>query len=123
MNEEQARHLAISIAGVRAAVGASCLLVPAMAKFWVGPGTFTPGAKILSRSLAGRDVAMGLGTGMADRTSLRKWTALSAFCDAVDALGTFAGYKGLGGGRRFTVTVVSAASAVAGFVAAANLGS
>jgi hypothetical protein len=111
----------MAIAGFRATVGTACLLAPGLAKLWVGRSSITPGAKILSRSLAARDVALGLGTGIAEPISLPKWVALSAVCDAVDALGTFAGHKAIGGWRRSLVTAVSAGSAIAGLTAAAKL--
>lgn len=121
LSNDHADSLAKSIAGVRAAVGVTCLFAPSLARVWVGPeGGRAPG-RVLSRSLAARDIALGYGTVRSRGAVLRKWALLSALSDAADAVGTVMAYGDLPRLRRAAVALVSAAAAGAGVLAAASL--
>ena len=121
IERQQARQLVKAIAQVRAAVALACLVFPSLARGWVGPGGATPAARVLSRSLAARDLALGLGTAQAKEGTLRRWAFVSAVGDATDAIGTILCHGSLPKARRLAVTATSAAAARAGLVAAAAL--
>ncbi len=120
MGPGRARRLAVGVAVVRTGVGAACLAVPSLAALWVGrPGT-TGGGRVLSRSLAARDVVLGAGTMLAagNPGRLRTWAAVSAFGDLVDMGGTLSA-RDIPRLSRWLVAGASAAAVAAGAIAAA----
>lgn len=118
-----ARDVACSIGAARAFVGAACLLFPSLARVWVGPAGGSAGAKVLSRSLAARDLVLGYGTASsAPGPDLRKWALLSAASDGVDAIGTVLAYRHMPRARRALIALASVGAAAAGVLAATSLG-
>src|SRR5581483_7557211 len=95
MTREQAAGYGRGIAAGRTVIGLCCLAAPSLARVWLGREASSTPAKVLSRSLAARDVVLGLGTAMSRDDSLPTWVGLSAVADTVDALGTLLAYKKL----------------------------
>lgn len=116
-----AQQLAIG----RAAIGATALFAPVLvAKPWVGKTAETPGAQTLSRSLAGRDLALGIATFSALHSGGRAapgWVAASAAADAGDFAATIIGRSSLPRLGRWGVAVLSGGAALVGALAALNL--
>ncbi|HET9060398.1 MAG TPA: hypothetical protein VFN61_10795 [Acidimicrobiales bacterium] len=113
--------LGVSLAAVRTAVGAVTFLAPSLTHFWVGPAARTAGGKVLSRSLAGRDIALGVGALLAAKhpKRLRRWVVLAAVGDLADALGTMTG--GVPSRPRVLVTLLSLGAVATGVVAVSRL--
>ncbi len=108
---------------LRAGIGAVTLVVPSLARLWVGPvGASGPG-KVMSRSLAARDLSIGIATIMCrnDPRQLRKWAAAGAFSDTTDALGTAMAFSGVPRRVRLAVTATSATAAALGAIGARYL--
>ena len=81
--------LALSLARVRVAIGATALIAPRLAARVLGAGRTPRGTTpLLARMLGGRDIALGLGTVIAlDRGKpVRGWLEGSALADAVDSV-------------------------------------
>ncbi len=116
--------MGVAIAGLRAGVGAVTLVAPSLARLWVGPGGASSPGKVLSRSLAGRDLSVGVATVLArdHPRRLAQWVAAAAFVDATDALGTWAAFSSLPRRSRSLIAVTSALAALSGAAAAASLG-
>ena len=119
---KNARDVGLLLAIIRTAIGAITLLAPSLARLWVGAPGRTAGGKILSRSLAVREIVLGGGALLAtsDRERLRMWLAAGAVGDCVDALGT-ASTSELPKWPRVLVTLGSGAAAVAGGAAVLSL--
>jgi hypothetical protein len=103
------------IASVRILIGLVLLVVPSLARIWVGEPAARPGGRALSRSLSAREIALGGGVLLArsDPARLRSWLALGAFGDLVDAVTTI-GTRDLPGRWRLWIALSSSAAAVAG---------
>ncbi|MGH9107223.1 MAG: hypothetical protein ACRDZX_15610 [Acidimicrobiales bacterium] len=114
--------MGVALGGTRVLLGVALLAAPSLARLWVGAAGRTPGGRVLSRSLAARDLALGAGAifarGHPER--LRTWVSLAALGDLVDTLGTAAA-SGLAKPARVLVTLSSAGAAAAGTVAAFSL--
>jgi hypothetical protein len=124
LTKQGGRAVAMAVAGVRLGVGAVTLVAPSLARVWVGPGAASTSSQVLSRSLAARDLSLGAGTLLARDHPRRlwPWVAAAAFCDATDALGTWAAFSHLPRRSWLPVAVTSGAAALAGAVAAVALG-
>jgi hypothetical protein len=95
MNREQAASLGRSLAAGRVLIGIGCTAFPSLARIWLGRDASSTAARVLSRSLAARDVALGAGTAISRDDALPTWVALSALADATDVLGSLLAYKKL----------------------------
>jgi hypothetical protein len=104
----------------RVAIGTGLIVVPGLlGRIWAGSGAGDPRAKVLSRALGARDLALGVaGVGAlreGDREWMRRSFGAQAFVDVVDLVAILAGRevplpsKVLGG----TMAAGSAAAAAA----------
>ncbi|HLI00293.1 MAG TPA: hypothetical protein VKV06_05870 [Acidimicrobiales bacterium] len=92
------RAAGLVLAGVRSVLGAAALLAPgAVLKPWIGDRSGDKGALLLSRSLGGRDLAVGAGALVAAATGqpTKLWLRAGALSDATDSLGTLAAFRHL----------------------------
>jgi peptide-methionine (R)-S-oxide reductase len=124
LSPSQARRLAVTIAGVRVAVGLAAMVVPDTAlRPWVGSAGQGPARRVLARSLGARDVALGLGVLVADRRGapIRGWVEAAVLADAGDVGGTLAALPHLPKAGRLLVLASAAGAVAAGAVAAASL--
>jgi hypothetical protein len=113
-----AKRIAEAIAASRVAFGGLLCAVPEVAASWVGDDARTPGAGMIIRILAAREVALGLGTLASSRepAQQRNWLLASGACDAADFAVTLASPRG--GSARNVVLASAAGAALANFVAA-----
>lgn len=124
LGSTQARSLALAVAASRIGLGVAALLAPArVLRPWVGGTADQPGMAVLGRALAGRDIALGMGTLMAARHGhgIRGWVEAGACSDTVDSASTLAGWSNLPARGRVLVLAASVGAAVAGAMAARSL--
>jgi hypothetical protein len=93
------RQLAYLVAWGRLGIGVTAAVAPTlMARPWIGEVADSTGARLLARTMGGRDLALGLGTlrGLAqsDRAA-RPWVALGGLADGVDAVATIVAFRAL----------------------------
>jgi hypothetical protein len=114
----QAHAIARALGAGRAVVGAGLLVAPSLAAQWVGDDARGKGARVITRALAARDAALGLGTlaSAHDPAQLRRWLVASSACDAADFAATLAGPRSP---ARSLVLTLAGAAAVAGLGTAA----
>lgn len=120
---DRARRLALTVAGLRVALGAVAMVAPDMAlRPWVGRGTGAE-RRVLARSLGARDVALGLGAVLAAarRAPLRGWVEAGSLADAGDVVGTALAFGRLPRVGRVLVLGAAAGAAAAGALAAPSL--
>lgn len=119
---EQARAAALALAGVRAAIGVSAVVAPKVPlRPWVGAELADrAGARLLGRTLGGRDLALGAGALLADRRGapIRGWVEAGALADACDLLATVLAYGSLPRRTRLGVLALIAGAVGAGLVLA-----
>ena len=91
------RRLAQLIAVGRIGIGCTALVAPTlMTRPWIGDGAGSADARLLARTMGGRDLALGLGTLRAlgvDGAEARPWVALAGMADAIDAAVTIAAWR------------------------------
>jgi hypothetical protein len=117
----QAQTAARMLAAGRVLIGAVLFAVPDLVAVpWVGDDARTSGARVIARSMAARDAALGVGTlvSVGDRGQLRRWLLASSACDAADFVATLSGPRS---SARTVVLAFAAAGAVAGVAAAASV--
>ena len=103
-----------SLAWVRIALGAVAAVAPTLpARPWVGDDARRSSARTLARALGGRDVALGLGTLLAQRhqSPVRGWLEASALADAGDVVATLVGWQSLPKTGRLGVVLAAAGGA------------
>jgi hypothetical protein len=117
-----------AIAFGRIALGGSYLLAPGLAmKLWPGRAATTDHdqvmAKLLARSVGGRDVALAVGALLAisHDTPVRGWVEAAMLADAVDALAIGLAFRHLPRGRAVLMFAASLGTAVAGRQLASSL--
>jgi hypothetical protein len=104
----------------RVGLGLVALAAPErVARPWVGKGAATLEAKVLSRALAGRDLALGLG---AVESTMRgmglcPWVAAGALADLVDSAVTIACFGRLPRRGRWAVLTSAGGAAMLGLAA------
>jgi hypothetical protein len=122
MDRDQARQIAEAIAVGRIAIGIVALVAPAVPlRPWVGRDfAWQPRAKLLSRSLGARDVALGVGVMLALRHKgpVRGWVEGAGLADAGDALATLLAFPKLPKSGRWLVLASAAGAAAAARFAA-----
>src|SRR5215210_9382503 len=113
------RILAGGLAVSRIVYGASYLARPRNAgRTWIGRAARKPGAQVMVRSQAARDIGLGLGAlralwGGRDADA-RVWMLAHALADGVDTAATFAARDRLPKRRaRFALAVAAGSTAVA----------
>ena len=113
------RRLARIVAVARIAVGGTALAAPTVVlRPWVGDLAGSPGARLLARTMGGRDLALGIGSLRAlgvDDAEARPWVALAGMADAVDATVTVLAFRRLPTRARWAVLAVTVGAAVASF--------
>jgi hypothetical protein len=113
------RRLARLLALARIGIGGTALVAPTpMVRPWIGTGAASPDARLLARTMGGRDLALGLGALRALAVSdaeARPWMALSGMADAVDAAVTIMAFRRLPRGTRWGILAVTVGAAVASF--------
>jgi hypothetical protein len=113
-----AERIAEAIAVSRVAFGGLLCGRPEVAASWVGDDARTPGAGMIIRILAAREVALGLGTLASRREPVerRRWLLASGACDAADFAVTLASQRA--GSARNVVLASAAAAALVNLGAA-----
>jgi hypothetical protein len=96
-----------------------------MERAWIGKQARLPGARVLSRAVGARDLALGLG-GLQALTrndgSARPWLAAAAVCDAVDFGATWTAGRGIPRQARNGVLAVGGVFSLLSAIAALGLG-
>jgi hypothetical protein len=108
------------LAWARIALGVVAFAAPTLpSRPWVGTDAGRASTRTLARALGARDVALGLGTLLAQRhrSPVRGWLEASALADAGDVAATLAGW----GSRPRLGRVVVLAAAAGGAVACSAL--
>jgi hypothetical protein len=122
MDRDQARQLAEAIAIGRIAIGIAAIVAPTVPmRPWVGRDfAWQPRAKLLSRSLGARDLALGVGVMLALRhkAPVRGWVEGAALADAGDALATLLAFPKLPKSGRWLVLASAVGAAAAARLAA-----
>jgi hypothetical protein len=118
-------RLAQFVALGRVAIGVTALCAPTiMTRPWIGAGAEGADARLLARTMGGRDLALGLGTLRAlgvDDAEARPWVALAGMADAVDAAVTVAAMRRLPRTTRWAVLAATVGAAVVSFRVAVAL--
>jgi hypothetical protein len=122
IDQRTVRSLAIANAGARVAIGVGFLLAPrALGGRWFGDEATRPVSALVTRMVAARDLALGVGMlrALQGDEPLRVWFGLAAGVDAVDGVAALAAGKHL---PKWTVaaTVLAAGSGVVSDVVAAR---
>jgi hypothetical protein len=119
------RRLAWLIAMGRIGIGCTALVAPTlMTGPWIGEGAGSADARLLARTMGGRDLALGLGTLRAlggDDAEARPWVALAGMADAIDAAVTIAAWPRLPRRTRWAILASTAGAAMVSFRVAAAL--
>jgi len=127
---EWLRRGAAATAAGRVGLGLVALTCPSLvARPWVGPSGDSQAGRVLGRALGGRDLALGLGTLAALRTSAGRtsagpgidqptpswaalsWVGLSGLADGFDLLITAASWRTLPARERWLVALASGGAA------------
>jgi hypothetical protein len=106
----------------RVGVGLFVGLMPRRAiHLWLGEAA-TPGLRHAARSVAGRDIALGLGTLVArdNDGDIARWLEAQAMSDATDALATAAAFKHMPRGRRWLLLAMPIGATILGLSLAAD---
>ena len=119
MESSVERTLARLIAAGRVTIGAVAVAAPTlMSRPWIGDAATGTGARVLARTMGGRDLALGIGALRALRVSdqeARPWLALGGTADAIDALATAVAFRSLPRRSRWGILAVTGAAAVVSF--------
>jgi hypothetical protein len=119
-DEENLRRIAIANAGARVAIGIAFLVAPrAIAGRWFGQDAASPVAGVLTRMVAARDLALGIGMlrALGGGEPLRPWFAVAIVVETVDGLAAVAARRHL---PKWT-TAATVAAAAAGWLSDAHL--
>jgi len=118
-------RLAQLVALGRIGIGCTALVAPTlMTRPWIGAGAATADARLLARTMGGRDLALGLGTLRAlgaDPAEARPWVALAGMADAVDATVTLLAFRRLPRLSRWGILASTVGAAVVSFRVAVAL--
>ncbi len=119
------RRVAQFVALGRIGIGCTALVAPTlMTRPWIGDGAASPDARLLARTMGGRDLALGIGTLRAleiDDAEARPWVALAGMADAVDAAVTILAFRRLPPRTRWAVLASTVGAAVVSFRVAVAL--
>jgi len=119
MRSSVPRRLAGLLALARIAIGGAALAAPTrMVRPWIGAGAESPDARLLARTMGGRDLALGLGALRALAVSdaeARPWVALAGMADTVDAAVTIMAFRRLPRTARWGILATTVGAAVASF--------
>jgi hypothetical protein len=125
MDRSVTTTLARLIALGRVGIGVTAVAAPTlMSRPWIGASAGQPSARLLARTMGGRDLALGIGTlralGLSDQEA-RPWVALGGLADLVDALATVVAFPTLPRGSRWGILAVTVGAAVASTRVAVSL--
>ncbi len=116
MDRTVTRVLAQLIAWGRVGIGATAVVAPTvMSRPWIGASAGEPSARLLARTMGGRDLALGIGALRALAVSdqeARPWVALGGMADLVDALSTVVAFGHLPRRSRWGILAVTVGAAV-----------
>ena len=109
-------RLAQLVALGRIGIGCTALVAPtAMARPWIGDAASGPEARVLARTMGGRDLALGIGAlralALSDQEA-RPWVALGGMADLVDAAATVVAFGTLPRRGRWGILAVTVGAAV-----------
>lgn len=117
--------LARLVAVGRIGIGCTALAAPTlMTRPWIGEAAGAADARLLARTMGGRDLALGLGTLRAlqmDDSEARPWVALAGMADAVDATVTLLAFRRLPRVTRWGILAATVGAAVVSFRVAVDL--
>jgi hypothetical protein len=121
------RQMAYLVAWGRVGIGVTATVAPSlMARPWIGAAADSTGARLLARTMGGRDLALGIGTlrGLAqsDRAA-RPWVALGGLADGVDAVATVMAFGALPRRSRWGIAALTIGAAAVSARAASALDS
>ena len=106
-----------ALAAARVALGAAMALAPGpILRRWLGPEAAQPMGRLLARSVAGRDIALGLGTLLALQhdAPVRGWLEATMLADAGDAVALLGGARHLSWPRLAAAAVPTVAALAVG---------
>jgi hypothetical protein len=95
-----------------------------MARPWIGDSATGTPARLLSRAMGGRDLALGLGALMALERSDQgagSWVALGGMADGVDALSTVVAFGSLPRRSRWAILAVTVGAATVSLAVARSM--
>jgi len=126
MTSSVPRRLARLVALGRVGIGCTALIAPTlMTRPWIGDAAESVDARLLARTMGGRDLALGLGSlralGIEDAEAL-PWIALAGMADAVDATVTLVAFRRLPRLTRWVILASTVGAAVASLQMALALG-
>ena len=110
------RDIAKLIAGGRILMGGALAVAPGPAsRGWIGRDAERAGAKVMTRGLGARDLALGAGvlSAIASEKPVRAWLAASALSDAADFMATLIAGDDLPRAARVSALAVAGTAAVA----------
>jgi len=118
-------RLAQLVALGRIGIGCTALVAPTlMTRPWIGDAAESPDARLMARTMGGRDLALGIGTLRALEVSpaeARPWVALAGMADAVDATVTVLAFRRLPPLTRWAILASTVGAAVVSFRVAVAL--
>ncbi len=119
------RTVARLIAWGRISIGCTALVAPVpVTRPWVGDAAESGAAKLLARTMGGRDLALGVGTlralGVSDAEG-RPWVALGGVADTVDLLATVIAFSQLPRRSRWGILALTSGAALVSIRAAITL--
>ena len=110
------------VAAGRIGFGVALIVAPErVTSPWLGSDAGRPGARVVTRGLGARDLALGVGALAAADSELQPWVAGAIVADTVDLVATVAAGRSLPLTGRALVGAVAAGGAVLGTVALAGL--
>jgi hypothetical protein len=110
------------VAAGRIGVGVALVVAPErVTSLWLGSDAGRPGARVVTRGLGARDVALGVGALAADDSELQAWVAAALVGDTADLVATVAAGKSLPLRGRMLVGAVAAGGVVLDMIASAGL--
>lgn len=125
MDSDLARRFAHLVAWGRVGIGVTAITAPTlMARPWIGPSAEGAAARLLARTMGGRDLALGFGALRALARSdqeARPWVALGGMADAVDALASLVAFRTLPRVTRWGILASTVGAALVSFGVAASL--
>jgi hypothetical protein len=120
--EMTASLIARLVAAARIGFGVALVVAPErVTSLWLGSDAGRPGARVLTRGLGARDLALGVGALAAADSQLQPWVAAAIVADSADLVATVTAGKSLPLTGRAVVGAVAAGGAVLGTIALVGL--
>jgi hypothetical protein len=110
------------VAAGRIGFGVALIVAPErVTSLWLGSDAARAGARVVTRGLGARDLALGVGALAAADSQLPPWVAGAVVADITDLVATVAAGESLPRTGRALVEVVATVGAVLGTIALAGL--